>query len=155
MSLSAQLSVLPSPLHALIVAGTAGIGLGVAQQLSSALPNAHINIAGRNVKVASQICSDAPNHNIHNKRLDASPMTDIRRFCSEFREELSTTTSSEPNNHLDMLVMTQGLLAFKWTLTSEGIDPTTSLNYYGRMFLIRELIIYEYSLTRSDHGVGP
>jgi len=129
------LGALPSPLRALIVGRTAGIGLGVARQLSSSLPTAHITISGRNTAVASQICSEATHRNLHFKRLDASLMSAVKVFC----EELSRDPS--PKQHqLNLLVMSQGILSASYSPTVEGIDMTLALNYYSRMYLIRQLI---------------
>ena len=129
-----NLSPLPTPLRALVVGGTAGIGLGIAQYIAKSLPSSSVTIAGRNATVASEICKNAANGNMSFKKIDASLMANVRTFCQEFAAE------SQGAKKLDMLVLSQGILGLGGNLTSEGIETVVALNYYSRMLFIRELL---------------
>lgn len=147
-TLSASLDSFGTPLRALVVGGTAGIGtkaifklsnfimniirtgLGVARQVATKI-DAHVTIAGRNASKGSEICSEAEHKNIYFKRIDASLMKDVKRFCKEF--------ATESTGPLNLLVLSQGQISARWKSTLEGIDENLALNYYSRMLIIREL----------------
>lgn len=114
--------------RALVVGGTGGIGYAMACRLA-AEANSTVIISGR-TKPAS-----IPHSNMEFRSLDASSMRAIKQYAEQYK-----LSSSTPDQKLDMLVMTQGILTTAGrTETSEGIDRKMALHYYGRQLLIREL----------------
>lgn len=114
-------------MRALVVGGTGGIGHAIASNIATSNPNSHVTISGR-TKPASPLPS-----NMEFRQLDASSMRAIKRYTDEYK-------SARPEPHLDLLVMSQGILTTAGrTETPEGIDNKMALHYYGRQLLLREL----------------
>lgn len=134
-TLGAALNALPGPIRALVVGGTAGIGLGVAQQLCTH-KSARVIIAGRNAEAARNACEATANKNMSFRRLDASLMRQVTQFCAN----LATDFESQDNAKLTILVLCQGIISARPDPTIEGIDVALALNYYSRMLIIRDLI---------------
>lgn len=114
--------------RALVVGGTNGIGYAMACRVAAETPSASVIISGRNKP------QNIPHLNMQFRPLDASSMREIKQYTDAFK-------SSEPDQKLDLLIMTQGILTMAGrTETQEGIDRKMALHYYGRQLLIRELL---------------
>lgn len=61
-------------------------------------------------------------------------MRNIRAFCALLRTELTAQ-----KRRINVLVLSQGVLQFTRHDTTESVEIVFALNYYGRMFFIREL----------------
>lgn len=127
-----KLQSLAPSLRALVVGGTGGIGQAIAVQLANASAASHVTIAGRNATGGQEMAAQAQHKNLAFKKVDASLMKDVRRFCDEFKQE-----NPAP---LDVLVMTQGILTMQSrNPTAEDIDFKMALHYYSRMLFVRQL----------------
>lgn len=118
--------------NALVVGGTSGIGEAIARRMAQF--QANVTIAGRNAAAAEGIItamqSSHPEGQFQFSKVDMSSMKDIRRFASGL-----------PQSDIDFLIISCGILTMQGrTETAEGIDQKLALHYYGRHFLIRELL---------------
>lgn len=114
--------------RALVVGGTGGIGHAIASNIASSNPDSHVIISGRK-KPATPLPP-----NMEFRQLDASSMRGIKRYTDEYK------SSVRADQHLDLLVMSQGILTTAGrTETPEGIDNKMALHYYGKQLLLREL----------------
>jgi len=139
------LALLPSPLTSLVVGGTSGIGAGLAIALAQHPDvESRVIIAGRRADAGAAVCKTAnaksPARSADQEpctkftKLDASLMRNIRTFCAQLKTELNAQT-----RQINVLVLSQGILQFTRHDTAEGIEIVFALNYYGRMFFVREL----------------
>lgn len=113
--------------RALVVGGTGGIGYAMACRIAAESPSSSVIISGRNKP------AEIPHANIEFRPLDASSMHSIKQYTDKYK--------SAPGQHLDLLVLTQGILTMAGrTETPEGIDRKMALHYYGRQLLVRELL---------------
>jgi len=120
--------------RALIVGGTSGIGEGIAMRLANM--KADVTIAGRNKdagdKIVAAMKTANPNGAYDFRQLDISMMKDVKRFTKQYSEE---------TKQLNYLVVSTGIMTMQGrTETKEGIDQKLAIHYYGRWFLIKELI---------------
>ncbi|KAH8799832.1 hypothetical protein F5884DRAFT_868967 [Xylogone sp. PMI_703] len=134
-------------LVAVFVGGTQGIGEFAIRALTAAYgvsgKGLRLYIVGRNEAAAQKIISDCRAacpmgrfQFVHAK--DAALLKDVDRISAEIikAEELASKTP-----RIDLLVMTQGYLAFeKRQETPEGLDALMSLLYYSRMRFILQLL---------------
>ena len=63
-------------------------------------------------------------------------MSDVKRFCEQYRQQL------EPEASLDILILTPGILSVNgWTpaTLNSTIDHKLALHFYARMLIIRDL----------------
>ncbi|KAM0424461.1 hypothetical protein ACHAPT_010385 [Fusarium lateritium] len=112
--------------RSLVVGGTGGIGYAIACQLAAASTSSTVVISGRTEP------KSLPHTNLEFRPLDASSMRSIKSYTDNYK--------SSKEQHLDLLVLTQGILSTVGrTETPEGIDRKMALHYYGRQLLIREL----------------
>jgi NAD(P)-dependent dehydrogenase (short-subunit alcohol dehydrogenase family) len=141
----------PSP-NVLVVGGTAGIGAALARKLALELPvTSHVTIAGRNgdaaadiiasvrqqAKFAGQDDSKAQNASFDFQKVDCASMSDVKRFCEQYRQQLHKRDGT-----LDILILTPGILSIKGrtpATPNSTIDQKMALHYYARMLIIREL----------------
>lgn len=138
-------SLYTSPVRALVVGGTAGIGAAIAINLAKNLPSSsRITIAGRNKSAADQIISaHSGNSHIDFRPINAFLMKDVKQFCADYTSSLQTPCddSKQSLNALDLLILTPGILSLSGrTITPpEKIDRKMALHYYSRALVIREL----------------
>lgn len=112
-------------LRALVVGGTAGIGLGVAKHLTER--GATVTIAGRSQRDALEQGAAAKF-----MAVDASSLRDVRRLAAEY-------VASEPGP-LDVLVLSAGIATLDgFTPTAEGLDVKLALHYFARVALVEAL----------------
>lgn len=132
--------------YALVVGGTAGIGLGIADLMATKL---HINvaIAGRNeVKAQEYIDSwkqQHPNGKYTFHKVDASSVKDSIRLAEEIAQTFP---------RLDYLILTPGIFTFAGrTETAEHLDQKMALHYYSRAALMTALVPFmEKSITNPQ-----
>lgn len=119
-----------SPLRAVVVGGTSGIGHAMACRLASTSPSSSIIISGRT-------CPDPLPHPdiISFLPLDATSMRSIKSYTT------SLAQNQFASSKIDILIMSQGIMSTApRTETAEGLDRKMALHYYGKQLLIRELL---------------
>ncbi|KAK1825986.1 putative oxidoreductase YkvO [Podospora conica] len=120
-----------SPLRAVVIGGTSGIGHAMACRLASTSPpSSSIIISGRT-------CPSPLPHpeTISFLPLDATSMRSIKSYTT------SLAQSHFASSKIDVLIMSQGIMSTApRTETPEGIDRKMALHYYGKQLLIRELL---------------
>lgn len=120
-----------SPLRAVVIGGTSGIGHAMACRLASTSPSSSsIIITGRTCPAPlphPDIISFIP--------LDATSMRSIKAYTT------SLAQNQFASSKIDILIMSQGIMSTApRTETPEGIDRKMALHYYGKQLLIRELL---------------
>ncbi|KAJ3207211.1 hypothetical protein HDU82_003960 [Entophlyctis luteolus] len=128
--------------HAVVVGGTAGIGLGIARRLAQA--DYSVTIVGRNVTRGSEIVAeleevarakDSRGANQQQPKFafvqcDVSLLANVTAVC----EGLKRTS-------VDTLVLTQGKGSMDGRReTPEGLDQKMALHYFSRMLFVRQLL---------------
>lgn len=120
-----------SPLRALVIGGTSGIGHAMACRLASTSPaSSSVIITGRTPP------SPLPHPDIISFiPLDATSMRSIKAYTT------SLAQNQFASSKIDILIMSQGIMSTApRTETPEGIDRKMALHYYGKQLLIRELL---------------
>ncbi|TGO48209.1 hypothetical protein BCON_0247g00030 [Botryotinia convoluta] len=141
----------PSPLIAVFVGGTSGIGTHTVLALASAHAKNSTQplllfIVGRNKDAATRIIAECRELCPHGdfrfvQARDLSLLKDVDRVCEEIRGMLDEREKEKGEKAwIDLLVMTQGVLTLSRNATKEGLDSTYSLMYYSRMRLITQLL---------------
>jgi len=119
---------------AMVVGGTSGIGEGIALKLASL--KADVTIAGRNKTSAERVLARLkqahPTGTHAFVPIDISLMREVKSFAQKYKEE---------HKQLNYLVVSSGIMTMQGrTETVEGIDQKLAIHYYGRWFLINELL---------------
>ncbi|KAF5869997.1 putative short-chain dehydrogenase reductase protein [Botrytis fragariae] len=141
----------PSPLIAVFVGGTSGIGTHTVLALASAHAKNSTQplllfIVGRNKDAATRIIAECKELCPHGdfrfvQARDLSLLKDVDRVCEEIRRILDEREKVKGEKAwIDLLVMTQGVLTLSRNATKEGLDATYSLMYYSRMRFITQLL---------------
>ena len=121
------LSSLTTPPSVVVVGGTSGIGRAIALSIAQHSPSANITIVGRNESAANAMLPQLGS-NPKFIRADISLMSEIRAVTKKI-------------NAVDMLVLSQGTLTLDGRKpTTENIDNTLALHYYGRILFVQELL---------------
>jgi len=97
---------------------------------------ADVTVAGRNKeagdKVVAAMKAANPSGSYDFRQVDVSMMKDVREFSNKYSEEFK---------QLNYLVVSAGIMTMQGrTETKEGIDQKLAIHYYGRWFLIQELL---------------
>jgi hypothetical protein len=131
---------------ALCVGATSGIGEGIAYKLAKL--GANVILLARNQEAGKKITSDLKNINPNGKykviSCEATSMKSIKQACLEVHDM---------TDKLNYCVLTQGRGSMDGrTETSEGIDIKMSLNYYGRVMVIKEMseLLQKTAATNED-----
>ncbi|KAF9002962.1 hypothetical protein BDQ17DRAFT_1425491 [Cyathus striatus] len=133
-------SVSPSDPVAVFVGGTSGIGQGMAEAFNRHVKgNGHIVIVGRNREAAEGIIEKMKSvHGNSSKGTyefipveDASLMSSVKSTSSEI-------LSKYPK--INYLIMSAGYMSPHRSVTSEGHDKKTALQYYSRWAFIHHLL---------------
>ncbi|KAF7895305.1 hypothetical protein EAF00_007119 [Botryotinia globosa] len=141
----------PSPLIAVFVGGTSGIGTHTVLALASAHAKNStqallVFIVGRNKDAATTIIAECrklcPRGDFRFVQArDLSLLNDVDRVCQEIGGMLNEREKEKGGKAwIDLLVMTQGVLTLSRNATKEGLDSTYSLMYYSRMRFITQLL---------------
>ncbi|KAF7935918.1 uncharacterized protein EAE98_002138 [Botrytis deweyae] len=144
----------PSPLIAVFIGGTSGVGTYTVLALASAHAKNSTQplllfIVGRNKDAATIIIAKCRKLCPHGdfrfvQARDLSLLKDVDRVCREIRGVLDERQKEKREKAwIDLLVMTQGVLTLsrnETTATKEGLDSTYSLMYYSRMRFITQLL---------------
>lgn len=125
---------------AVFVGGTAGIGSGLASELTEALKgDIDVYIVGRNATAGKSVLDALPQSSGETPRArefiqcDATLMKEVVRATNEIKAR---------TERVNYLVMSQGMMTLQGrTETSEGIDQKLALHYYSRWKFTNEYVL--------------
>ncbi|KAL1754906.1 hypothetical protein FB107DRAFT_214659 [Schizophyllum commune] len=125
-----------SPVNAVFVGGTSGIGHGMASALARATKgNARIVIVGRNQAAAKELIASFPSPaNTLSSFIpcDVTLMRNVHAAAKEIKLQLPT---------INYLVMSTGFFSLNGrTETDEGIDRKLAAHYYARWTFVNDLL---------------
>lgn len=132
-------------LTAIITGGTSGIGLEAARVLG--MRGAHVIIAARNTKAASEskemILKMNPNARIDYLQLDLSSTKSVRSFVQQFLAL---------NIPLNILINNAGVMFCPFQLTEDGTESQFATNHIGH-FLLTNLLVDKMKSSAKDSGI--
>lgn len=145
------------PLIAVIVGGTAGIGASTVRAFASIVSRTadskgvRVYIVGRNQTAAKTLineCQDIclqskDSEFIFVKARDLSLLKDVDKVCNEIIEaemERPKIDGLLGPTRVDFLLLSQGILTFTPSTTTEGLDHVMSLDYYSRARFCMQLL---------------
>ncbi|KAJ5121929.1 hypothetical protein N7526_008866 [Penicillium atrosanguineum] len=127
-------SDLPKGLVAIFVGGTSGIGEYTLKCFAKRTSSPRVYIIGRSQSAANRIVSECkalnPDGTFEFIRADVGLLKEVDDVCRQIRRK---------EESVNILLMTQGSLAAKYT-TTEDLQLDTSLHYHGRMRFISNLL---------------
>ncbi|OAA69254.1 NAD(P)-binding domain protein [Akanthomyces lecanii RCEF 1005] len=126
---------LSSPVTALFVGGTSGVGRTTLLKLAKFAKCPRIYLVGRSQAAADEIITECrtlnPQGHYTFVQADVSLVAGVDRFCETFKGLEST---------LDLLFLSPGVLSMDRSVTSENIHLLAAVNYYCRMRIITSLL---------------
>lgn len=135
---NSQLQSAGLPKVAVFVGGTSGIGQHTIAELVETGVSTKVYLVGRPSsserakKEIAKLNKINANADIVWVEGDVSLLADVKRICTEIQSKETT---------IDLLFMSAGVLPFSGRKeTSEGLDPTFTLQYYSRMAFIMHLL---------------
>ncbi|TXG58592.1 hypothetical protein EZV62_016421 [Acer yangbiense] len=132
-------------LTVLITGGASGIGLETARVL--ALRRAHVIIAARNMKAASEakklIVEDNETARVDVLKLDLASIASIRSFVDKF---------NALDLPLNILINNAGIMFCPYQLSDDEIEMQFATNHLGH-FLLTNLLLEKMKKTAKDTGI--
>ncbi|KAK4833459.1 hypothetical protein QYF36_005453 [Acer negundo] len=132
-------------LTVLITGGASGIGLETARVL--ALRGAHVIIAARNMKAASEakklIVEENETARVDVLKLDLASIASVRSFVDKF---------NSLDLPLNILINNAGIMFCPYQLSDDGIEIQFATNHLGH-FLLTNLLLEKMKKTAKDTGI--
>ncbi|KAJ3352263.1 hypothetical protein HDU83_008194 [Entophlyctis luteolus] len=125
--------------HAVVVGGTAGIGLGIARRLAQA--DYSVTIVGRNLTRGREIVAEFEQAARKKDSGRASPKFDFVQCDVSLLTNVAAACEGLRGAPVDTLVLTQGKASMDGrNETLEGLDKKMVLHYFSRMLFVRQLL---------------